>query len=765
MLITEDLEKTLQRAFQLAKMMRHEYVTPEHLLFALSDDPVASHILQQCGARLVVLKHDLKKFFVEKMPSLEEGKAEVEPQYSIGSQLILQLAAAQVQSSGKQQINGGDLLVALYREKDSHALYFLLKQKITRYDVVRYISHQISKIQKIQDEMSPEEMEDSDFSNPEEDNPLEQRNSPLIRFCVNLNEKARGGKVDPLIGREKEIERTIHILARRRKNNPVFVGDAGVGKTAIAEGLALSIVQKKVPDHLQNATIFALDMGAILAGTKFRGEFEERLKAVLKVITARKDSILFIDEIHTIIGAGAVSGGSMDASNLLKPALAGGDIRCIGTTTYKEYRNIFEKDHALSRRFQKVEIGEPTSDESLKILEGLKRHYESFHEVTYAPETLKTAVDLSSKYINDRCLPDKAIDVIDEAGAEVHLKSKDTGVLDVTPKDIENVVSRIAKVPAHTVQRDDRKKLEILDRDLKLLIYGQDHAVDQVANAIRLTRAGLGEPDKPIGSFLFTGPTGVGKTELARQLAQVLGIEFIRFDMSEYSEKHTVSRLIGSPPGYVGFDQGGQLTDAIHRNPHAVLLLDEIEKAHEDLYNILLQIMDYATLTDNNGRKSDFRQVILIMTTNTGARDSMVKAIGFEQAPYQDRSLKAIEKLFSPEFRNRLTDIVSFNALTIPIVEQIVDKLIAQLESRLKVKNVSLVLDDSARTYLAQKGFDPQMGARPIRRLIESKISQPLSQEILFGRLAGGGQVQITAKKDQLEFVVFDSCHPPPFLG
>jgi len=741
--ITESLERTLERAQEEARSRKHEYVTLEHLLYALTHDEVASDILYHCGANLDALRSDLETFFKQQLIELDETPEETP--YSVGVQLVLQLAAAHVQSSGKNQFDGGNVLVALFREKQSNAAYFLAKQNIRRYDLIRYISHRISKVYP---QTTIPLTESEDETEPESAQPK----NPLEYFCVNLNEKARQGRIDPLIGREKELVRTVHILARRRKNNPIFVGDAGVGKTALVEGLARNIVNKQVPEHLQTATIYALDMASLLAGTKFRGEFEERLKAVVQAIKQDPNNILFIDEIHTIIGAGAVSGGTLDASSLLKPALANGEINCIGSTTYKDYRNVIEKDHGLSRRFQKIDVDEPSVADTIKILKGLKQYYEKFHGVRYANTAIQVAAELSDKHITDRYLPDKAIDVLDEAGANVKLRSKKSGTPRVNPKDVEEVVSHIAKVPTKTVQVDDKKKLKMLDRDLKLLIYGQVDAIEQMTRAIRLSRAGLGEPQKPIGSFLFAGPTGVGKTELARQLAQVLGVEFIRFDMSEYMEKHTVSRLIGAPPGYVGFDQGGLLTDAIHRNPHAVLLLDELEKAHEDIFNILLQIMDYATLTDNNGRKSDFRQVILIMTTNEGARESSTRTVGFAKQPYEDKSIKAIEKAFSPEFRNRLSGIVQFNPLPMPVIEQIVEKMIAELEERLKEKNITLTLDASARTYLAEKGFDPKFGARPIRRLIETEISHALSHEILFGKLNKGGEVVIQCKNDQLNF-------------
>lgn len=739
MILTEELEKTLKRAYEEAHLRQHEFVTLEHLLFALTYDKVAAKILVHCGADLNRIRKELEVFFkshLQKLPMPEE------PQYTMGVQYVLQVAATHMQSAAKSEMDGGNVLVALFREKECHAVFILAQNGITRLDIVRYISHGVSKVE---DEGDLEMEGDEDSGRK-----AAKKKDPLSKFCVNLNEKATGGQIDPLIGRSLELERTIHILARRRKNNPIFVGDAGVGKTAIAEGLALRITQKDVPDCLLNSTVYALDMGALLAGTKFRGDFEERLKAVIKVLTKDKNHILFIDEIHTIIGAGAVSGGSMDASNIFKPALSNGDIKCIGTTTFKEYRSIFEKDHALSRRFQKVEIDEPNLEDCEKILKGLQKHYEDFHAVKYSDEAIKACVELSSKYINDRFLPDKAIDVMDEVGAEVKLRKE--GTKEVSLLDIEKIVSRIAKVPTQSVRVDDKKKLALLLPDLQKAIYGQDQAIEQVVRSIQLSRAGLSEPDKPIGSFLFAGPTGVGKTELAKQLAKNLGIEFIRFDMSEYMEKHTVSRLIGSPPGYVGFEQGGQLTDAIHRNPHAVLLLDEIEKAHEDIFNILLQVMDHATLTDNNGRKSDFRQVILIMTTNSGARESMAKTVGFGSLPFEDKSGKAIEKQFSPEFRNRLTAIVQFNALGIEVAERIVDKMMAELQKRLDAKKVKVSLEESARKYLAQKGFDLKFGARPMRRLIENEVSQAISTEILFGKLEEGGAVTIRAKDGKLAF-------------
>ena len=760
MLISEELERTLRRAIERAARSRHEYVAPEHLLYALTYDAEAGEVLRSCGVDIERLRAEVDDFLEENMPAfpehvtVEDGSGEApEPQYTLGTQFVLQLAATHVRSAGKDQMDGANVLVALFRDQESHATYLLGQHDVSRLDVVRFIAHGISKTgpSRLPPPSSGAGGMDADPDAEEGEPPSD----PLAAFCVDLCARAAEGRIDPLIGRATELERTVHILARRRKNNPIFVGDAGVGKTAIAEGLALRIHDGDVPEYLRDATVYALDMGRLLAGTRYRGDFEERLKLVLDAV--REDyanRILFIDEIHNIIGAGAVSGGALDASNMLKPALANGEIKCIGTTTYKEYRAIFEKDHALSRRFQRIDVAEPSEADALAIVKGLQPRYEEFHAIDYSPGAVRATVELSSKYINDRFLPDKAIDVLDEVGAEVKLKrGGGDNRPKATPRDVEQMVSRIAKVPTKTVKVDDRKQLANLERDLKLLIYGQDDAVGQVVRSIQLSRAGLGEPDKPIGSFLFAGPTGVGKTELARQLASCLGIHFVRFDMSEYMEKHAVSRLIGSPPGYVGFDQGGQLTEAIHRNPHAVLLLDEIEKAHADIDNVLLQIMDYATLTDNNGRKTDFRQVIVIMTTNTGARESMSNAIGFEQTTdVKGRSAKAIEKQFNPEFRNRLTAVVQFDGLPLEVAERIVEKTVAELESRLREKRITLVLDPSARAWLANRGFDAQFGARPIKRLVETEISHRLSNEILFGDLARGGEVRISANDEGLVF-------------
>ncbi len=762
MLISDELERTLKRAFERAKSSRHEFIAPEHLLYALTYDEVASSILYHCGADVEELRKQVDEFLEENMPAFpvtsgREGADEGvhDPQYTLGAQFVLQLAATNVQSAGKSEMDGGNVLAAMFRDKDSHAVFLLGRHGVSRLDVLRYISHGVSKRGKSQGEMHGDPGEAGDELEEHSGDVPQSADEVLARYCVNLNAKAAAGKIDPLVGRKTELERAVHILARRRKNNPIFVGDAGVGKTAIVEGLALRIHAGDVPECLHDCTIYALDIAGVLAGTRYRGDFEERMTAVIAAITEdAAHRILFIDEIHNTIGAGAASGGAMDASNMLKPALASGDIKCIGTTTFKEYRTIFEKDHALARRFQKIEVAEPSVDDTVDILKGLQPHYEKFHGVVYSPSGVKSAAELAARYINDRFLPDKAIDVLDEAGAEVKLRNKDTANTPrVTQRDMEGVVSRIAKTPTKTVRVDDRKRLETLERDLKLLIYGQDSAVAHVTRAIQLSRAGLGEPEKPIGSFLFAGPTGVGKTELAKSLARVLGCEFIRFDMSEYMEKHSVSRLIGSPPGYVGFDQGGQLTEAVHRNPHAVVLLDEIEKAHEDIFNILLQVMDYATLTDNNGRKTDFRQAVLIMTTNSGARESMKIPIGFEQKRVPgEGSSKAIERLFSPEFRNRLTGIVQFNALPIEVAEQIVEKMIGELEARLRTKNVTLTLDPSARLHLAKKGFDERYGARPLRRVIETEISQPLSQSLLFGELSKGGQVTVVEREGKLAF-------------
>jgi ATP-dependent Clp protease ATP-binding subunit ClpA len=751
MILSKELEDTLRRAFDQAKTRKHEYITLEHILIELTYDPDASPVLIGCGVDLDNLRDSLDNFMNENMPPIESEYLS-EPEYSAGSQFVLRLAAMHAESADKTQINGSSILVAMFRVDESHAVYILNQQGVSRYDVVRYVSHGGAEFTRKEGSTS---IAKTDVESQK------QTKDPLSEYCTNLVEKARDGKLDPLIGRESEIDRTVHILARRRKNNPIFVGDAGVGKTAIAEGLALRIAEKKVPGALEETDIYALDMGSLTAGTRYRGDFEERLKAIIDTVRGDVKKVLFIDEIHTVIGAGAVSGGTLDASNMLKPALSNGEIRCIGTTTLKEYRSVFEKDHALARRFQRIDIFEPSEDECLKILQGLKKYYEEFHSVKYSTPALKAAVELSAKYMNDRRLPDKAIDLIDEAGAAVKLRKYDSDIKQVTVKDIETLVSKIAKIPSRTVKVDDRNRLMTLAGDLKKVIFGQDEAVDKLVTAIQMSRSGLSEPNKPVGNFMFAGPTGVGKTELAKQLAEAMGIEFIRFDMSEYMEKHTVSRLIGSPPGYVGYDEGGQLTEAIHQNPHAVLLLDEIEKAHEDIYNVLLQVMDHATLTDSNGRKVDFRQIVLILTTNTGSRESSQRTVGFEKDEYEDKSLIAIERFFSPEFRNRLDATLHFSSLTKKVVEKIVDKMIGQLAERLKAKKVTLELTPKARTFIAEKGYDKQLGARPIQRLIDAEISQKLSKEILFGDLSsgGGGKVKIVVKKGVLGFEFGEGLH------
>ena len=742
MILSKELEETLKRSYEQAKVRRHEFITLEHILFELTYDPDASDTLIGCGVDLDKLRDSIENFMNENMPPIESEYLP-DPQYSAGSQFVLRLAAMHAESAENPEVNGSNILISMFRIDESHAVYLLNEQGVNRYDLVRYVSH--GGRQHIdQDKPTSIAKTDAEAAQPKKD--------PLSEYCTNLVQKASDGKLDPLIGRESEIDRTIHILARRRKNNPIFVGDAGVGKTAIAEGLALRIAEKKVPAALEETHIYALDMGSLTAGTRYRGDFEERLKAIIDSVKGDQKKVLFIDEIHTVIGAGAVSGGTLDASNMLKPALANGEIRCIGTTTSKEYRSVFEKDHALARRFQKIDVYEPSQDECLKILQGLKKYYEEFHGVRYSTPALKAAVDLSAKYMNDRRLPDKAIDLIDEAGADVKLRKYDSETKQVTVKDIEGLVSKIAKIPTRTVKVDDRNRLMTLAGDLKKVIFGQNEAVDKLVTAIQMSRSGLNEPNKPVGNFMFAGPTGVGKTEMAKQLAEALGIEFIRFDMSEYMEKHTVSRLIGSPPGYVGYDEGGQLTEAVHQNPHAVLLLDEIEKAHEDIYNVLLQVMDHATLTDSNGRKVDFRQIVLILTTNTGSRESSQRSVGFEKEEFEDKSAQAIERFFSPEFRNRLNATLHFNSLTKEVVEKIVDKMIGQLADRLKAKKVTLELTPKARTFIAERGYDKQLGARPIQRLIDDEITQKLSQEILFGELASGGNAKILIKSGELAF-------------
>ncbi|HJW67858.1 MAG TPA: ATP-dependent Clp protease ATP-binding subunit ClpA [Candidatus Binatia bacterium] len=743
MRLSRALETSLSLSVREARRRRHEFLTLEHVLWALLHDESVAEVIRACGGNVPRLIQEIDSYLDSQLETLPE-EDDRPPQQTLGFQRVLQRAAAHVQSAGRDEIDGRDLLAAIFREPDSQAAFLLSQQGVTRLDVVTYLSHGVPKVP-----LAPESQPTGEGGDDEDAAPARD---PLASFTINLVEKAAAGRIDPLIGRERELERTVHVLCRRRKNNPVFVGDPGVGKTALVEGLALHIHRKDVPRGLQDAQIFALDMGALIAGTKFRGEFEARLKAVLNALKQKPGAILFIDEIHTVVGAGATHGGSMDASNLLKPALASGDLRCIGATTFQDFKQHFERDRALARRFQKIELTEPSVEETIEILRGLKGQYEEHHRVTYTDEALSSAAELSAKHVHDRFLPDKAIDVIDEAGAAAQVKPESSEPVMIGTDDIEHIVATMARIPPRQVSTSDRERLETLDRDLKLLVFGQDRAVATVASAIRLSRAGLGTPDKPVGSFLFSGPTGVGKTELAKQLAASLGVEFLRFDMSEYMEKHTVSRLIGAPPGYVGFDQGGLLTDAIRRTPHTVLLLDEIEKAHPDLFNILLQVMDHATLTDATGRKADFRHVILIMTTNAGAQEMAAAAIGFGSVSNAEKGQKVLERLFSPEFRNRLDAVVQFASLAPDAVERVGDKFMTELDTQLAARRVTIELTPAARRWLAERGYDETFGARPMARLIQEHVKRPLADEMLFGRLKDGGRVEIDAGDDGLRF-------------
>jgi ATP-dependent Clp protease ATP-binding subunit ClpA len=744
-MIAQELEVSLHMAFVEARQQRHEFITVEHLLMALLDNPSAAEVLRACSANIDDLRKSLSQFIKENTPTVG-GSDEVDTQPTLGFQRVIQRAIMHVQStgSGKKEVTGANVLVAIFGEKDSHAVYYLHQQGVTRLDVVNFIAHGIKK----SDPPEPAKSQDGAGAEGEKEEG-EGKGSPLDQFTQNLNQMARDGKIDPLIGRELEVERVIQILCRRRKNNPLLVGEAGVGKTAIAEGLAWRITQGDVPEVLANATVYSLDMGALLAGTKYRGDFEQRLKGVLKHLKDQPNSVLFIDEIHTLIGAGAASGGTLDASNLLKPALSSGQMKCIGATTFSEYRGIFEKDAALSRRFQKIDVVEPSVEQTIEILKGLKSRFEEHHSVKYALGALQAAAELSAKFINDRHLPDKAIDVIDEAGAAQRILPKNKQKKTITRSEVEEIVAKIARIPPASVSSDDRSKLKSLDRDLNSVVFGQEPAIEALASAIKMARSGLGKPDKPIGAFLFSGPTGVGKTEVARQLAYVLGIELIRFDMSEYMERHAVSRLIGAPPGYVGFDQGGLLTEAITKKPHAVLLLDEIEKAHPDVFNVLLQVMDHGTLTDNNGRKADFRNVIIVMTTNAGAETMNKSTIGFTNSREQGDEMADIKRLFTPEFRNRLDAVVSFRALDEEIILRVVDKFLLQLEGQLAEKKVEVTFTDALRKFLAKKGFDPLMGARPMQRLIQDTIRRALADELLFGRLVDGGRLTVDLDADE----------------
>ena len=753
-MLSDELEITLGNAVNLARKQRHEIITVEHLLFALLDDREARGAIVSCGGDISTLKKRLANYLQNQIPLLVEG-SEHEPQPGLGFQRVLQRAIMHVQSSGKKQVRGANVLIAVFSEKESHAVYFLSQQEISRFDVVNYISHGITKIPG--GERLPAPGDELDGGESEQ----EASGGPLENYTVNLNQLAEEGKIDPLIGRVPELQRCAQILCRRRKNNPLFVGEAGVGKTALAEGLARKIVRREVPEVLFGCTIYSLDMGSLLAGAKYRGDFEQRLKAVLTELNKQPGAILFIDEIHTVIGAGAVSGGTLDASNLLKPMLASGGIKCIGSTTYREYRGIFEKDRALSRRFQKIDVTEPSIEEAIEILRGLKSRFEAHHKVKYTQPALRTAVELSARYLSERQLPDTAIDVIDEAGAKTHLTAGEKRKKTVGIREIESMIADIARIPPKHVSASDTRALKNLERDLKMLVFGQDQAISALASSIKMARSGLGNADKPIASLLFSGPTGVGKTEVTKQLAGTLGIEFIRFDMSEYMERHSVSRLIGAPPGYVGFDQGGLLTESINQHPHAVLLFDEIEKAHPDVFNILLQVMDYGSLTDNNGRKSDFRNVILVMTTNAGAEQAARESIGFVTQDHSSDDMAAVKKAFTPEFRNRLDNIIRFNGLDAGTILHVVRKFIYELEQQLADQQVTLEIDDKALQWLADKGYDATMGARPMQRVVQHEIKRPLADELLFGGLAKGGHIKISVADDSLDFKLEKELMPP----
>jgi ATP-dependent Clp protease ATP-binding subunit ClpA len=758
-MIAQELEVSLHMAFVEARQARHEFITVEHLLLALLDNPSAAEVMRACAVHIEDLRKTLTNFIGDNTPTVP-GSSEVDTQPTLGFQRVIQRAIMHVQSAsnGKKEVTGANVLVAIFGEKDSHAVYYLHQQGVTRLDVVNFISHGVRKDQHADSHKAAEGVDEAAENGA-------QKESPLDQFTQNLNRMAQDGRIDPLIGRESEVDRVIQILCRRRKNNPLLVGEAGVGKTAIAEGLAWRVTQKEVPEVLQEAVVYSLDMGALLAGTKYRGDFEQRLKAVLKQLKDNPHAILFIDEIHTIIGAGSASGGTLDASNLLKPALANGQLKCIGATTYTEYRGVFEKDHALSRRFQKVDVVEPTVEQTVLILRGLKSRFEEHHGVKYSASALTSAAELAARFINDRHLPDKAIDVIDEAGAAQRILPKSKQKKTIGKAEIEDIISKIARIPPQSVNQDDRSKLQTIERDLRNVVFGQEPAIEALSAAIKMARAGLGKTDKPIGSFLFSGPTGVGKTEVAKQLAFILGIELIRFDMSEYMERHAVSRLIGAPPGYVGFDQGGLLTEAIAKKPHAVLLLDEIEKAHPDIFNILLQVMDHGTLTDNNGRKADFRNVILIMTTNAGAESLQKRSIGFTDNKEAGDELADIKRMFTPEFRNRLDATISFRALDEDVILRVVDKFLMQLEEQLHEKKVEAIFTTNLRKFLARKGFDPLMGARPMSRLIQDMIRKALADELLFGKLVSGGRVTVELdEKEQIKLDFSEGDVVPPAM-